>query len=69
MAYFEELPNISYLSLLPQSNKIEDRIEVKNIFRRSKLRSDVDNITPPLGVALPVKFVFPAEIVSEILQV
>ena len=29
----------------------------------------VDNITPPLGVALPVKFVFPAEIVSKILQV
>ena len=42
MGYFEELPNISYPSLLPQSNKIEDRIEVKNIFRRSKLRSDVD---------------------------
>ena len=42
MAYFEELPNILYPSLLPQSNKIEDRIEVKNIFRRSKLRSDVD---------------------------
>ena len=42
MAYFQELPNISYPSLLPQSNKIEDRIEIKNIFRRSKLRSDVD---------------------------
>ena len=42
MAYFNELPNISYPSLLPSSNKIEDRIEVKNIFKRSKLRSDVD---------------------------
>ena len=42
MAYFEELPNISYPSLLPSSNKIEDRITVKNIFKRSKLRSDVD---------------------------
>ena len=42
MAYFNELPNISYPSLLPANNKIEDRIPVKNIFRRSKLRSDVD---------------------------
>jgi len=42
MAYFQELPNISYPSLLPNNNKIEDRISVKNIFRRSKLRSDVD---------------------------
>ena len=42
MAYFQELPNISYPSLLPQSNKAEDRIEVKNIFKRAKLRDDVD---------------------------
>ena len=42
MAYFEELPNILYPSLLPSRNKIEQRILVKNIFKRSKLRSDVD---------------------------
>ena len=42
MAYFQELPNISYPSLLPSNNKIEDRIVVKNIFKRSKLRSDID---------------------------
>jgi hypothetical protein len=42
MAYFEELPNIAYPSLLPSSNKIEDRILVKNIFKRSKLRTDID---------------------------
>tara|TARA_R100000231_G_C5286478_1_gene153247 strand:+ start:175 stop:834 length:660 start_codon:yes stop_codon:yes gene_type:complete len=42
MAYFQELPDISYPSLLPTRNKIEDRITVKNIFKRSKLRSDVD---------------------------
>ena len=42
MAYFEELPNIAYPSLLPSSNKIEDRIIVKNIFKRSKLRTDID---------------------------
>ena len=42
MAYFQELPNISYPSLLPSNSKAEDRIIVKNIFRRSKLRTDVD---------------------------
>ena len=42
MAYFNELPNISYPSLLPANNRIEDKVIVKNIFRRSKLRTDVD---------------------------
>ena len=42
MAYFNELPNISYPSLLPRSNKAEDRIIVKNIFKRAKLRDDVE---------------------------
>ena len=42
MAYFEELPDILYPSLLPNRNKVEQRILVKNIFKRSKLRSDVD---------------------------
>tara|TARA_Y100001937_G_scaffold79432_1_gene107629 strand:- start:41 stop:709 length:669 start_codon:yes stop_codon:yes gene_type:complete len=42
MAYFQELPNIAYPSLLPTKNKVEQRIIVKNIFRRSKLRTDVD---------------------------
>ena len=42
MAYFEELPNISQPSLLSGSNKIEDRVIGKNLFKRSKLRTDVD---------------------------
>ena len=42
MAYFDELPNIAHPSLLPRSNKVEDRIIVKNIFKRAKLREDVD---------------------------
>ena len=42
MAYFQELPKIAHTSLLPVRNKIEDRIIVKNLFKRSKLRSDVD---------------------------
>ena len=44
MAYFDELPNIFHPSLLPSRNKVEDRIAVKNIFKRSKLRSDVDQV-------------------------
>ena len=42
MAYFQELPNIAQPSLLPGSNKVEDRVIVKNLFKRSKLRTDVD---------------------------
>ena len=42
MAYFEELPNISYVSLLPNQNRSDERIEVKNLFKRAKLRTDVD---------------------------
>ena len=44
MAYFNELPDISYPNLLPASSRIEDRVTVKNIFKRSKLRSDVDQV-------------------------
>ncbi len=42
MAYFQELPNILYPSLIPSRNKVEERIPVKNIFKRAKLRSDLD---------------------------
>ncbi len=42
MAYFNELPNISYVSLLSAKNKSNERIEVKNIFKRAKLRTDID---------------------------
>ena len=42
MAYFQELPNILYPSLLPSRNKIESTIVVKNIFKRAKLRTDLD---------------------------
>ena len=42
MAYFQELPNILYPSLLPSRNKVERRIVVKNLFKRSKLRADLD---------------------------
>ena len=43
MAYFEELPEISYISRLTNSNRNEDRILVKNLFKRAKLRSDIES--------------------------
>ena len=33
------------------------------------VNKDVDKTIPPWGVALPVKFVFPAEIVNNILHI
>ena len=42
MGYFQELPDILYPSLLPSRNKVESRIAVKNFFKRSKLRTDLD---------------------------
>ena len=42
MSYFRELPNISYVSLLPNQNRSDERIEVKNLFKRAKLRTDID---------------------------
>ena len=42
MGYFRELPDISYVSLLPNSNRSDERINVKNLFKRAKLRTDID---------------------------
>jgi hypothetical protein len=44
MAYFKELPNISYISRLPDVSSNEEYITVKNLFKRAKLRTDVVNI-------------------------
>jgi hypothetical protein len=44
MGYFKELPNISYLSRLPNASTNEDYITVKNLFRRAKIRTDIINI-------------------------
>ena len=44
MGYFRELPNLLYQSFLPSKNSSLDYIEVKNIFRRSKVRDDLQNI-------------------------
>ena len=41
MGYFRELPNLRYPSFLPDKVSSFDFVEVKNIFRRAKLRDDL----------------------------
>tara|TARA_B100000424_G_C22788106_1_gene423365 strand:- start:74 stop:721 length:648 start_codon:yes stop_codon:yes gene_type:complete len=43
MGYFRELPNLLYPSFLPEKISSLDFIEVKNVFRRVKLRGDLFN--------------------------
>ena len=43
MGYFRELPNLLYPSFLPEKTSSFDYIEVKNVFRRIKLRDDLFN--------------------------
>ena len=43
MGYFRELPDLRYPSFLPEKASSLDFIEVKNIFRRIKLRDDLNN--------------------------
>ena len=43
MGYFRELPNLLYPSFLPEKTSSLDFIQVKNIFRRVKLRDDLQN--------------------------
>ena len=43
MGYFRELPNLLYPSFLPDKTSSLDFVEVKNVFRRAKLRDDLQN--------------------------
>jgi len=43
MGYFRELPNIDYLSPLLDRNNSDEYIEAKNLFKRVKLRDDIQN--------------------------
>ena len=43
MGYFRELPNLRYPSLLPNKSSSLDFVEVKNLFRRAKMRDDLQN--------------------------
>jgi len=44
MGFFRELPNLLYQSFLPDKTSSLDYVEVKNLFRRVKLRDDLQNI-------------------------
>ena len=42
MSYFRELPNISAVSQLPGKTRSDERILIKNFFKRALLRTDID---------------------------
>ena len=44
MSYFRELPNLEYQSFLSSSKGSDEYLLVKNVFRRVKLRDDLQNI-------------------------
>lgn len=44
MSYFRELPNLDYQSPLSSKNSSLDYVRVKNLFRRVKLRDDLQNV-------------------------
>ena len=44
MSYFRELPNLEYQSFLSSRKGSDDYLLVKNIFRRVKLRDDLQNV-------------------------
>ena len=44
MTYFRELPNLEYQSFLSDSNSSHQYLTVKNLFRRVKLRDDLQNV-------------------------
>ena len=44
MGYFRELPNLEYQSFLSESRASDNYLLVKNLFRRVKLRDDLQNV-------------------------
>ena len=44
MGYFRELPNLEYQNFLSDSLSSQSYLTVKNLFRRNKLRDDLQNI-------------------------
>ena len=44
MGYFRELPELDYQSFLSDSNSSQNYLRVKNLFRRNKLRDDLQNV-------------------------
>ena len=44
MSYFRELPDVEYQSFLSDAISSKDYLTVKNLFRRNKLRDDLQNV-------------------------
>ena len=45
-AYFRKVPNFEYVNRLPESHSSSEYIEVKNLFKRGKIRDDIyQNVT------------------------
>jgi hypothetical protein len=44
MSYFRELPNLEYQSFLSDKQSVDNYLLVKNLFRRVKLRDDLQNV-------------------------
>lgn len=44
MSYFRELPDLQYQSFLSDKKSVDDYVLVKNLFRRVKLRDDLQNV-------------------------
>lgn len=44
MSYFRELPNLEYQSFLSDRKSVDEYLTVKNLFRRVKLRDDLQNV-------------------------
>jgi len=44
MAYFREIPDVAYQNFLSNSPSSQSYLRVKNLFRRNKLRDDLQNI-------------------------
>ena len=44
MGYFRELPELDYQSFLSNSNSSSRYLRVKNLFRRTKIRDDLQNV-------------------------
>lgn len=44
MSYFRELPNLQYQSFLSDRKSSDEYLNVKNLFRRVKLRDDLQNV-------------------------
>ena len=40
-SYFSQVPNFDYINRNPGSNDISNYVEVKNLFKRGKLRPDI----------------------------